>query len=70
MGYSPWGRKQSDMTEQLTYLRNLPSEFIFNQRPNKNSGGSGALPPLATRPFDIGASERTQSGWTCLRGSI
>ena len=27
MGYSPWGRKESDTTERLHYLLNLLTEF-------------------------------------------
>ena len=29
-GYSPWGHKESDMTEQLTYLHLLSENFTLN----------------------------------------
>ena len=41
VGYSPWSRKESDMTERLTlavvkefHLRNLTSLFMFHMRPD------------------------------------
>ena len=30
MGYSPWGHKESDMTEQLSIYTLIPLSFIFS----------------------------------------
>jgi len=30
VGYSPWGRKESDMTEQLHSLQNCKRRFPYN----------------------------------------
>ena len=32
MGYSPWGHKQLDMTERLTFTFWIPVEFKVNAR--------------------------------------
>ena len=36
-GYSPWGCKQSDMTEQLTLAHFFPEYILWNSIKKKNS---------------------------------
>ena len=37
MGYSPWGRKESDTTEQLTHTAALAGGFLSTRPPEKPS---------------------------------
>ena len=40
VGYSPWGHKESDMTEQLTHTHTYPDTqyLIQEEKENKNHG--------------------------------
>ena len=37
MGYSPWGRKESDMTERLAHTPALAGRFLSSSPPGKPS---------------------------------
>ena len=43
MGYSPWGHKESDTTEQLTYFLGLDESMKLQLVSLKEEGGTRAL---------------------------
>ena len=50
VGYSPWGRKESDMNKQLTTKADIPTAFFGNQKYSKSLSTTLTLFPFSTHP--------------------